>query len=149
MRRRAATGIAAGWQVVAVAAVAYSTLAACTASALNRGADFYRQGRYIDADQLFEHNEPALLGLEPAERARYALYRGANYLALGDQLLARRWLGYGAELASAPPAQLSAQEQQLLQSSLHTVRGYGAALNAATSTVAGTGLALRGLHLRP
>ena len=117
---------------------------------MSRGADFYQQGQYIDADQLFEHSEPTLLGLAPTERARYAVYRGATYLALGDQTQARRWLGYGAEVASTPSAQLSSEERQLLDTSLRAVQGYGAALNAATSTVAtGTGLALRGLRLIP
>jgi hypothetical protein len=146
MRKRAGTRRAAAWQVIATAAIACSTLAACAASSVSRGADFYQQGQYIDADQLFEHSEPTLLGLAPTERARYAVYRGATYLALGDHMQARRWLAYGVELASTPPAQLSGEERQLLDASLRTVQGYGAALNAATSTVAtGTGLALRGL----
>jgi hypothetical protein len=150
MRRRAATRGAAAWQVLAAATLACCGLAACAVSTVNRGADFYRQGHYIDADQLFEHSEPDLIGLAPAERARYALYRGATYLALGDHTQARRWLGYGAELASTPAARLSSAEQQLLVTSLRTVQGYGAALNAATSTVAtGTGMALRGLRLGP
>src|SRR4051812_23738905 len=113
MRIRAAKQRPAAWQVVAAAALAVSTLVACAPSTVNRGADFYRQGHYIDADQLFEHTEPELLGLAPTERARYALYRGATYLALGDHMQARRWLGYGAELASTPAAQLSNKEQQL------------------------------------
>jgi len=150
MRERATTRRPAAWQAMAAAAVACFTLTACAASTVSRGANFYRHGQYIDADQVFEHSEPALAGLAPTERARYAVYRGATYLALGDHIQARRWLGYGAELASTPSAQLSREEHQLLATSLRTVQGYGAALNAATSTVAtGTGLALRGLRLSP
>ena len=72
------------------AAIASTALLGCASSALNRGADFYRQGRYIDADELFEHAEPGLSRLQVEERARYALYRGATYLALGDAFTAQR-----------------------------------------------------------
>jgi hypothetical protein len=88
---------------------------------VNRGADFYRQGRYIDADQLFEHHEPELVDYDAGDRARYGLYRGATYLALGDAEGARRWLGYGAQTAGAATQELSALELGLLHDSVRAL----------------------------
>lgn len=73
-------------------------LGAC-GSAVNRGAEFYTQGRYIDAAQVFEHTEDRLDSYSEAERARYGLYRGATLLALGYANDARHWLNYGSALA--------------------------------------------------
>jgi hypothetical protein len=102
--------------------------AACAASSVNRGAEFYAQGRYIDADQLFEYHEPSLPGHAPLERARYALYRGATYLALGDERGAWLWLSYGARLQATDPTLLSPAERRLLQDSLHSLSPAHAAL---------------------
>lgn len=84
---------------------AWCTAALCTVcfgacgSAVSRGAEFYTQGRYIDAAQVFEHTEHELSSYSEAERARYALYRGATLLALGYEDDARHWLNYGSALA--------------------------------------------------
>jgi hypothetical protein len=117
---------------------------------VTRGADFYQQGRYIDADQVFEHSEAQLASWGTSERARYGLYRGLTYLALGDQSLARRWLRYGATLDEAELDRLSAAERQLLSESLRAVGGPAAALNTASSgAAAGAGLVTRSVRLAP
>jgi hypothetical protein len=114
------------WRVPAVArvAVASALLLGCGASSVNRGAEFYTQGRYIDADQLFEHYEGNLPDVA-GERARYALYRGATYLALGDSANAWRWLS-SRELSVR--TRLSNEEQRLLHDSLRALSPRQAAL---------------------
>lgn len=129
-----------------LAALAAIALLGCATSPLSRGAEFYRQGRHIDADQVFEHGESTLSQLELGERARYALYRGSNYLALGDRDTAGRWLAYGAGLDRASGA-FSSEERALLQSGLRATSHTAAVRGAASISVAsklGTGLAVRG-----
>lgn len=84
---------------------AWLTAALCTlclgacGSAVSRGAEFYTQGRYIDAALVFEHSEHDLQGYSAADRARYGLYRGATLHALGYAKDAGHWLNYGSTLA--------------------------------------------------
>lgn len=150
MRRQAATRRAAALEAVAVIAVACFGWLGCARSAVTRGADFYQQGRYIDADQLFEQNEPLLASWEVTERARYGLYRGLTYLALGDLSMARRWLRYGAMLDAAALERLTPAERDLLFESLRAVGGPAAALNTASSgAAAGAGLVTQSVRLGP
>lgn len=149
MRRRAATRRAAALEAVAAAVVCFTWLG-CARSTVTRGADFYQQGRYIDADQVFEHSEPQLPSWDTTERARYGLYRGLTYLALGDQPMARRWLRYGATLDATELDRLSADERQLLADSLRAVGGPAAVLNAASNGAAtGAGLVTRSVRFAP
>jgi hypothetical protein len=137
-------------EAVAAVAVACFTWLGCARSAVTRGADFYQQGRYIDADQLFEQNEPLLASWEAIERARYGLYRGLTYLALGDLSMARHWLRYGALLDASALERLTPAERELLFQSLLTVGGPAAALNTASSgAAAGAGLVTHSVHLGP
>jgi hypothetical protein len=131
------------------AVLASAALLGCVASTVHRGADFYMQGRYIDADALFEQTEPGLSQLQVAERARYAVYRAATYLALGDSAGAQRWLGYGSRLGPAALADLSADEQKLLSESLRAFGGGPAWGAASSSAAAGAGLAAQSLRLSP
>jgi len=95
------TALEVCWRCVRV----WFTAALCTVcfggcgSPVSRGAEFYTQGRYIDAAQAFEHTEDRLSSYSEAERARYGLYRGATLLALGYANDARHWLNYGSALA--------------------------------------------------
>ena len=149
MRRRAATRRAAAYEAIAAAAVACFAWLGCAPSAVTRGADFYQQGRYIDADQLLEQTEPLLASWSVSERARYGLYRGSTYLALGDLPMAQRWLRYGAALDASTLDELSLSERQLLSESVRAVGG-PAALNAASSgTAAGAELVTRSVRLTP
>ena len=137
-------------EAVAATAVACLLWLGCTPSTVARGADFYQQGRYIDADQLFEHSEPLLASWDAAERARYGLYRGLTYLALGDESMARRWLRYGAKLDGTELDRLTANERALLSESLTAVSGPAPALNTASSgAAAGAGLVTRSVRLAP
>jgi hypothetical protein len=138
-------------EAVAAAAVACLTSLGCSRSSVTRGADFYQQGRYIDADQIFEHSEQNLASWEGGERARYGLYRGLTYLALGDVTMARRWLRYGAALDAAALDQLTAAERGLLSESLRALAAPAAALNAAsTGAAAGAKLVVtRSVRLAP
>jgi hypothetical protein len=131
------------------AAIAGAALLGCAASTVNRGANFYSQGRYIDADQLFEQTEPGLAQLDVEERARYAVYRGATYLALGDSSGAQRWLGYGSRLGGPALSALSVEEQQLLRDGLRAVGGMPAWSAASSAAAAGVGLAARTVRLNP
>lgn len=150
MRRRAATRKAATLEAVAAAAVACMTWVGCARSPVTRGADFYQQGRYIDADQLFEHSEQMLASWEVTERARFGLYRGLTYLALGDVPMARRWFHYGARLDAAALDRLTAVERELVLESLRAVAGPAAALNTASSGAAtGAALVTRPVPLGP
>jgi hypothetical protein len=117
---------------------------------VTRGADFYQQGRYIDADQLFEHSESQLTSWDASERARFGLYRGLTYLALGDVSMADRWLRYGIELDGSAPDRLSAGDRELLSETLRAGGGSAAALNAVSSgTAAGAGIVTRSVRLAP
>jgi tetratricopeptide (TPR) repeat protein len=95
---------------------------------LNRGANYYSEGRYIDAAQLFEHTESALASYDPAERARYGLYRGATLLRLGDVAEAQRWLSYAAQMAARNRHALTASEAVSLREALSEAKPRHAAL---------------------
>lgn len=97
------------------------SLTACGASAVNRGADLYARGHYVESAEVFEHTEPSLEALEADERARYGLYRGATLLGLGDLGGARRWLGYSTRLVGDNPRALRASERRFLQEALGVV----------------------------
>lgn len=147
MSRAAARNGSPIWRGLMAAAIASAALLGCAASPVSRGADFYLQGRYIDADQLFEQAEPGFSQLAEAERARYALYRAATYLALGDYLGAQRWLTYGARLRGTGFSALSGPDQQLLQASLRSIGGLP--VWTAASDTAAAGLAARAGWLSP
>jgi hypothetical protein len=93
-------------------------LAGCGGSSLNRGANYYSEGHYIDAAQLFEHTESELASYDAGQRARYGLYRGATLLHLGDMAEAERWLAYGARIAARNPHALTSSESAALSDAL-------------------------------
>ena len=95
-----------------------AALSGCAATTVERGAEFYDERRYIDAAQVFEHNEQQLEEYEAKERAEYAVYRGATLLALGDRNGARQWLAYGARVGGRL---LSPRDRALLDQSLKAV----------------------------
>jgi len=97
-------------------------LGGCGGSSLNRGANYYSEGRYIDAAQLFEHTEPELRSYDVAQRARYGLYRGATLLQLGDMNEAQRWLLFGYQLAAKEPRALTSDERVTLREALSSAR---------------------------
>jgi hypothetical protein len=92
-----------------------SALGGCGASHyVQRGADLYGEGRYVEADEVFEHSEPRVARAGVEERAAYATYRGATYVALGDLPHAQHWLGIASELERAHPGTLRKEERAFL-----------------------------------
>ena len=80
--------------VFAALLLVWAASSGCAGSCVNRGAELYEQRRYIDAAQVFEHNERHLADYDVEERIRYALYRSATLSALGDRIAAERWASY-------------------------------------------------------
>jgi hypothetical protein len=90
-------------------------LSACGANHfVQRGADLYGEGRYVEADEVFERSEPRLARAPLEERAAYAAYRGATFIALGDLRHAQHWLSVASELERSHPGTLRAEERQFL-----------------------------------
>ncbi len=81
---------------------------------MSRGAALYKQQNYIEAAEAFERTQPRLATMEPADRARYGLYRGLTFIALGDLPGAERWLDYAEAMQRVDPKLLSDDERVLL-----------------------------------
>jgi hypothetical protein len=88
-------------------------MAAC-GSSVGRGAVLYQQHNYIEAAETFERTQSRLALMEPGDRARYGLYRGLTFMALGDLRNAERWLDYAELQQRAQPAILAQNERELL-----------------------------------
>jgi len=78
---------------VPVVCVALSLSVAC-GSAVGRGTALYQQHNYIEAAEAFERTQERLVAMKSVERARYGLYRGLTFMALGDLRGAERWFDY-------------------------------------------------------
>jgi hypothetical protein len=92
-----------------------SVLTACGANHfVQRGADLYGAGRYVEADEVFERSEPRVARASLEDRAEYAAYRGATFVALGDLRHAQHWLVIASELEREHPGTLRAEERQFL-----------------------------------
>jgi len=92
-----------------------SALVACGASHyVQRGADLYGQGRYVEADEVFERSQARIARAGVSERAAYAAYRGATYVALGDLHHAQHWLAIATELERSHPGALRSEEREFL-----------------------------------
>ena len=89
-------------------------LGACSTNHVQRGSDLYAAGRFVEADEVFERSEPRLARAPLPERAAYAAYRGATYVALGDLPHAQRWLGIASEIEHARPGTLRPAERAFL-----------------------------------
>lgn len=99
-----------------------STLTACLVASsgcssnhyVQRGADLYDQGRYVEADEVFERSEPRVATASLDQRATYAVYRGATFVALGDLQHAQRWLNVASEIEHTRPGTLPADQRAFL-----------------------------------
>jgi hypothetical protein len=90
-------------------------LAACGAGHfVQRGADLYGEGRYVEADEVFERSEPRVARAPLAERAAYAAYRGATFVALGDLAHAQHWLTVASDIERARPGTMRSEERAFL-----------------------------------
>lgn len=101
-------------------------MAGCRASYVDRGAALYANHSYVEADELFEHNEQRLQSAPASERARYALYRGVTLLSLGDSVRSGYWLSYAARCHSRDSQALSDDERAMLTRALDTHAEYEA-----------------------
>jgi hypothetical protein len=96
-----------------------SVLVAC-AGGLSRGVDQFDDGHYAEAKQTFASLEPESRSWDDAHRARYALYRGLTYGALGDKPRAAVWLGEARAIVLAHPDALPTEDRQRLKAGLDT-----------------------------
>ncbi len=76
--------------------------------------DAFHEGRYPAAAAQLRELEDEAAHYEPAERARYALYRGLTHLALGDAASADRWLSAAKHGSDQHPDGFSARERGAL-----------------------------------
>ena len=103
-------------------AASFALLTACGSSHyIQRGADLYGEGRYVEADEVFARSEPRVARAALEQRAAYAAYRGATFVALGDLPHAQHWLGVATEIERAHPGTLPAEERSFLDGAW---RGY-------------------------
>jgi len=94
-------------------------LAAC-AGPLARGIDQFDDGHYPEAKQTFASLEPESRSWDDAHRARYALYRGLTYGALGDKPRAGVWLREAKAIVLEHPDALPPEDRQRLKTGLDT-----------------------------
>jgi len=114
-------------------------LSACGANHfVQRGADLYGEGRYVEADEVFERSEPRLARAPLEDRAAYAAYRGATFVALGDLRHAQHWLSVASELERSHPGTLRAEQRQFLDAAW---RALSNRLPATAPAPAGTAIA--------
>jgi hypothetical protein len=83
---------------------------------VQRGADLYGEGRFVEADEVFERSEPRLAQAPLEQRAAYAAYRGATFIALGDLTHAQHWLNLASDIERAHPGTLHSDERAFLDS---------------------------------
>jgi hypothetical protein len=91
-------------------ALALAASAACSPY-VNRGEVLYRDGRYIEAAEVFELTESKLKASSAEICAEYGLYRGLTYLKLGDLRSAHVWLTYASNVEQHKPGQLTSDER--------------------------------------
>jgi tetratricopeptide (TPR) repeat protein len=116
-------------------------VSACGSSQyVNRGAELYAGGYYIEAAEVFERTEKRLDQASAAEQAQYGLYRGATLLALGDSRRARRWLRYSERLLQSDAGLLSEEERDMLRRALGVLARHEPAESAPVRRDAGTAM---------
>lgn len=97
-----------------VAAAFVLALASACSAFTQRGQALYREGRYVEAAEVFELTEDRLPVSTPAQRAEYGLYRGLTFLRLDDLRSARQWLGYAAAATEKDPGLLEPTQRAML-----------------------------------
>lgn len=90
-------------------------LSGCSANHyVQRGADLYGEGRFVEADEVFERSEARVANAPLEQRAAYAAYRGATFVALGDLRHGQQWLDVAADIERAHPGTLRPAERAFL-----------------------------------
>lgn len=107
--------------LVLLLSASLTLMSACGAHFVARGTDLYRDGRYVEAAEVFERTEARLTQASTDERARFGLYRGATFLRLGDTARAAQWLGYARSVVKSDPEALDEREVALLETSIRAV----------------------------
>src|SRR3954467_14284524 len=101
--------------VLSASFAAFMLLTACGSSHyVQRGADLYGEGRFVEADEVFARSEPRVAQAALEQRAAYAAYRGATFVALGDLPHAHHGLTTATEIERASPGTLRAEERAFL-----------------------------------
>ena len=101
--------------VTPVAAICMALpLSVACGSPVGRGTALYQQQYYIEAAEAFERTQERLVAMTPVERARYGLYRGLTFMALGDLRGAEHWLDYADAQQRTQPMVLPDTERDLL-----------------------------------
>jgi hypothetical protein len=96
-------------------AACFVVLTACgSGHYVQRGADLYGEGRFVEADEVFARSEPRIAHAALEQRAAYAAYRGATFVALGDLPHAQHWLTVATEIERARPGTLRSEERAFL-----------------------------------
>lgn len=96
------------------AALALALAGACSPY-VQRGETLYREGRYVEAAEVFELTEQRLPTSTPVQRAEYGLYRGLTFLRLDDLQSARQWLGYVTAETVKDPGLLGPTHRTMLE----------------------------------
>ena len=93
----------------------FVVLGGCSANHyVQRGADLYGEGRFVEADEVFERSEPRLAAAPLEQRAAYAAYRGATFVALGDLRHAQHWLDMATQIEREHPGTLRPSDRTFL-----------------------------------
>jgi hypothetical protein len=93
----------------------FIALSGCSANHyVKRGADLYSAGRFVEADEVFERSEPRLARAPLEQRAAYATYRGATFMALGDLRHAQHWLSMATQIEHEHPGTLPPSQRAFL-----------------------------------
>ena len=98
-----------------IAACLWVVTACGSSHYVQRGADLYGEGRYVEADEVFARSEPRVAHAALEQRAAYAAYRGATFVALGDLPHAHHWLSMASEIERTRPGTLRAEERAFLE----------------------------------
>ena len=100
----------------------FLALSGCSANHyVQRGADLYGEGRFVEADEVFERSEPRVAAAPRDQRAAYAAYRGATFVALGDLRHAQQWLDMAAQIEREHPGTLRPSERAFLDGARHAL----------------------------
>ena len=82
---------------------------------VDRGEALYREGRYVEAAEVFELTEQRLAASPAPVQAEYGLFRGLTFLRLDDLRSARQWLGYASAVEQRNPGLLESSQRSLLE----------------------------------
>lgn len=91
------------------------------ASSLGHAVSELESGRPAEADRRFRALEPEFEDFDPADRIRYALYRGLTHLTLGDVHEAERWLDAAKRVADRDASALTDAERGRLLAAWRTM----------------------------